>query len=61
MGEANYMDAEALARKTAVNNKRITRWARTDNYKTFMEARQQHKARTDAFNISFSRHVCRVS
>ncbi|KAJ0407542.1 hypothetical protein P43SY_006860 [Pythium insidiosum] len=43
MGEANYMDVEALARRTATNNKRITRWARTDNYKSFTEARQRHR------------------
>ncbi|TMW57285.1 hypothetical protein Poli38472_003210 [Pythium oligandrum] len=61
LGESNYMDAEMLARRTASNNRRITKWARTDNYKAFMEARQKHKSHTDAFNISFSRYVCAVS
>jgi hypothetical protein len=61
MGEANYMDSEALARKTAVNNRRITKWARTENYKSFLDRRQLLRSQTDAFNISLSRYVCTVS
>ncbi|KAG6972321.1 hypothetical protein JG688_00004043 [Phytophthora aleatoria] len=38
LGEANYLSPDALAKRSAVNNKRITKWARTDSYKRFMDS-----------------------
>lgn len=60
MGEANYMDEETQVKRTAMNNKRITKWARTDNYKLFTDARKHSDFLTPAFNISFSR-TCLLS
>lgn len=60
MGEANYMDEETQVKRTAMNNKRITKWARTDNYKLFTDARKRRDFLTPAFNISFSR-ACSLS
>lgn len=60
MGEANYMDAETQAKRTAVNNKRITKWARTENYKLFTDSRKRQEFLTPAFNISLS-HICSLS
>ncbi|DBA03863.1 TPA: hypothetical protein N0F65_004553 [Lagenidium giganteum] len=58
-GEANYMDVEAQVKRTAMNNKRITKWARTDNYKLFQDSRSRNSYRTPAFNISSSR-LCKT-
>lgn len=61
MGEANYIDVETQARRIAVNNKRITKWARTDNYKRLVDARQHPKFGSPAFNISVSSALCTLS
>jgi hypothetical protein len=58
--ESPYADMDNQVKKIAVNNKRITRWARTNNYKQFMEDRKKNSHQTEAFNISSSR-LCTIS
>ncbi|OQS07237.1 hypothetical protein THRCLA_00757 [Thraustotheca clavata] len=52
-GEAHFIDLDAQGKRTAINNRRITKWARTDNYDLFQKARQAELPSTPAFNISF--------
>ncbi|KAF1336477.1 Mesa protein, partial [Globisporangium splendens] len=52
LGEANYIDVDTQVKRIAMNNKRITRWARTDNYKLLTDSRKHRKFSTPAFNIS---------
>ena len=54
VGEANYLSRDALAKCSAMNNKRITKWARTDSYRLFMDSRQCLRTNSAAFNISYS-------
>ena len=54
VGEANYLSRDALAKGSAMNNKRITKWARTDSYRLFMDSRHGLHTHSPAFNISYS-------
>ncbi|KAL3668450.1 hypothetical protein V7S43_006533 [Phytophthora oleae] len=58
LGEANYLSPDALAKRSAVNNKRITKWARTDSYKRFMDSPHRMHFHSPAFNISYSQISC---
>lgn len=49
---------DTQVKRIAANNKRITKWARTDSYKLLTEARQHATFSSPAFNISSS-HSCR--
>lgn len=60
-GETNYLDTDTQVKRIAINNKRITRWARTDNYKFFTEARKRTAFASAAFNISSSSSICLLS
>ncbi|KAH9197725.1 hypothetical protein AeNC1_000309 [Aphanomyces euteiches] len=51
MGEAHFIDRDAQGRRTAINNKRITRWARTENYERFLKARETASATSSAFDV----------
>ncbi|CCI44508.1 unnamed protein product [Albugo candida] len=53
--ETEYLDSDVRVKRTAVNNKRITKWARTDTYKEFSEFQRTEKPCSSAFDISFSR------
>ncbi|KAE9032695.1 hypothetical protein PR003_g10977 [Phytophthora rubi] len=53
LGEANYLSPDALAKRSAVNNKRITKWARTDSYKRFMDSPH----RTQKTGVDLRRHI----
>ncbi|RMX64875.1 hypothetical protein DD238_004433 [Peronospora effusa] len=57
MGEANYLDPDALAKRSAINIKRITKWTRTDSYKCFMDSPQRSHFHSPAFNISYSHNL----
>ncbi|KAI9906147.1 hypothetical protein PsorP6_013835 [Peronosclerospora sorghi] len=58
LGETNHVDPEALAKRAAMNNKRITKWARTESYKSFMDSHQRSHFDSPAFNISCSPFSC---
>ncbi|CAH0483112.1 unnamed protein product [Peronospora belbahrii] len=51
LGEANYVDHDVLAKRSAINNKRITKWARTESYKSFMDSRQRSHVCSPAFDV----------
>ncbi|KAL4108551.1 hypothetical protein PRIC1_000266 [Phytophthora ramorum] len=51
LGEANYLSPDALAKRSAVNNKRITKWARTDSYKRFMDSPHRKLFHSPAFDV----------
>ncbi|TYZ57965.1 hypothetical protein PybrP1_008420 [[Pythium] brassicae (nom. inval.)] len=44
LGEANNVDMDTQVKRIAANNKRITKWARTDSYKLLTDARQHATA-----------------
>ncbi|KDO28207.1 hypothetical protein SPRG_06256 [Saprolegnia parasitica CBS 223.65] len=61
-GEAHFMDRDAQGRRTAINNRRITKWARTENYERFQAARAAMAPTTPAFDarargVDLRRHV----
>ncbi|GMF19056.1 unnamed protein product [Phytophthora fragariaefolia] len=58
LGEANYLSPDALAKRSAVNNKRITKWARTDSYKSFMDSPHRTRFHSPAFDISYPPISC---
>lgn len=62
LGEANYIDVDTQVKRIAMNNKRITKWARTDNYKLLTDSRKHRKFRSPAFNISTTHSsICMLS
>ncbi|OQR93708.1 hypothetical protein ACHHYP_02341 [Achlya hypogyna] len=56
-GKARFMDRDAQSRRTAINNRRITKWASTENYDRFQAAYLAAVPATDAFDISFCRYL----
>ncbi|GMF16949.1 unnamed protein product [Phytophthora lilii] len=58
LGEANYLSPDALAKRSAINNKRITKWARTDSYKRFMDSPHRLHFHSPAFDISYPPVSC---
>ncbi|ETW08956.1 hypothetical protein, variant [Aphanomyces invadans] len=50
MGEASFVDQDAQGKRTALNNKRITKWARTENFERYVKARDQALPTTPAFD-----------
>ncbi|RHZ37100.1 hypothetical protein DYB31_006107 [Aphanomyces astaci] len=62
-GEASFVDVDAQGKRTAVNHKRITKWARTENYDRFVRARKEAPPTTPAFDpkasggVDLKRHL----
>ncbi|RHY34237.1 hypothetical protein DYB32_005453 [Aphanomyces invadans] len=46
----SFVDQDAQGKRTALNNKRITKWARTENFERYVKARAQALPTTPAFD-----------
>lgn len=51
LGETKNLSPDALAKRSAVNNRRITKWTRTDSYKCFMDSPHRKLFHSPAFNV----------
>ncbi|TDH72573.1 hypothetical protein CCR75_006109 [Bremia lactucae] len=60
LGNVSNLNSDALAKRSAINSNRITKWSRTDNYKLFMNSPHLKLFYSPAFKkhgVNIKRHI----